>query len=135
MVTHPLYLNGSWLTSPNAVTVINPATGEPVARVSTIEQAGVRQALADAHAALPAWRALPAKTRADHLLAAAAELQRRADEVARTITTENGKPLAQSKGEVAMSIDHLRWFAEECRRAYGRVVPHQVAGKRHLVIK
>jgi succinate-semialdehyde dehydrogenase/glutarate-semialdehyde dehydrogenase len=48
---------------------------------------------------------------------------------------ENGKPLAQSKGEVAMSIDHLRWFAEECRRAYGRVIPHQVSGKRNLVIK
>src|SRR5258708_36688604 len=48
---------------------------------------------------------------------------------------ENGKPLAQSEGEVAMSVDHLRWFAEEARRVYGRVVPNQVEGKRHLVIK
>src|SRR5687768_8343926 len=103
MKTHGLYLNGSWQTSGDPVTVVNPATAEPVARVSTVDREGVRRALVDAHAALPAWRELPAKARADYLLAAAAELQRRTDEVARTITTENGKPLAQSKGEVAMS--------------------------------
>src|SRR4029079_6311620 len=48
---------------------------------------------------------------------------------------ENGKPLAQSVGEVAMSVDHLRWFAEAGRRGYGRIIPNQVAGKRHLVVK
>ena len=63
------------------------------------------------------------------------ELERRRDEIARTITLENGKPLAQSLGELAMTVDHLRWFAEEARRAYGRIVPHQADGKRHLVIK
>ena len=50
-------------------------------------------------------------------------------------TLENGKPLAQSQGEIGMTIDHLKWFAEEARRAYGRVIPHQVDGKRHMVIK
>src|SRR5687767_11687296 len=135
MTPHGLYLNGRWQTSGEPVTVVNPATGEPFGRVSTIDRDGVRQSLADAHAAFPAWRDLPAKSRADYLLAAAGEMQRRTDEIARTITSENGKPLAQSKGEVAMSVDHLRWFAEECRRAYGRVVPHQAPGKRHLVIK
>ena len=49
-----------------------------------------------------------------------------------TITLENGKPLAQSEGEVAMSADHLHWFAEEARRVYGRSIPHQVPGKRHM---
>jgi succinate-semialdehyde dehydrogenase/glutarate-semialdehyde dehydrogenase len=73
--------------------------------------------------------------RADYLLAIAAELGRRSEEIARIVTTENGKPLAQGRGEVAVSIDHLRWFAEEARRAYGRIIPNQVAGKRHLVIK
>src|SRR5215207_5305234 len=135
MKTHGLYLNGSWRELGEPVTVINPATAEPIARVSTVGRDELRAALNDAHAAFSTWRSLPAKTRADYLLAAAAEMQRRTDEIARTITLENGKPLAQSKGEVAMSIDHLRWFAEECRRAYGRVVPHQVPGKRHLVIK
>jgi succinate-semialdehyde dehydrogenase / glutarate-semialdehyde dehydrogenase len=135
METRGLYLNGKFVTRAESVTVIDPATGQPLAKVATLEREGVRQAIADAHAALAAWRDLPAKSRADHLLAVASELQKRAEDVARTITQENGKPLAQSKGEVAMSIDHLRWFAEEGRRAYGRIIPNQVAGKRNLVIK
>ena len=51
------------------------------------------------------------------------------------MTLENGKPLTQSQGEVAMTVDHLGWFAEEARRGYGRIVPNQVEGKRHLVVK
>lgn len=133
--TRPLYLGGKFVRTESALTVINPASGEAVAQMCTARQDQVRQALADAAKALPAWRALTAKARGDFMLAVAAELQKRADEVAKLITLENGKPLAQSKGEVAMSIDHLRWFAEEGRRAYGRVIPHQVAGKRNLVIK
>ncbi len=62
-------------------------------------------------------------------------LTRRQEEIARTITRENGKPLAQSRAEVALSIDHLRWFAAEGERAYGRVVPQQASGKRHLVLR
>lgn len=135
MQTFGLYLNGRFVNCDDSLTVVNPATGEAMAKVGMIGRAGVRQALADGHAAWAGWGSMPAKTRADYLLAIAAELGRRADEVARTITLESGKPLAQSKGEVAMSIDHLRWFAEECRRAYGRVIPQQVAGKRNLVIK
>ncbi len=65
----------------------------------------------------------------------ASELHRRREEIARLITLENGKPLTQSQGEVAMATDHLRWFAEEARRAYGRVIPHQVDEKRHLVLR
>ena len=76
-----------------------------------------------------------AKDRGLLLHRVADELNRRRDEIARTITLENGKPLSQSYGEVAMSEDHLRWFAEECRRSYGRLIPHQVKGKRNLVVK
>ena len=133
--TRPLYLGGKFVRTESALTVINPASGEAVAQMCTASQDQVRQALVDAAKALPAWRALTAKARGEFMLAVAAELQKRADEVARLVTLENGKPLAQSKGEVAMSIDHLRWFAEEGRRTYGRVIPHQVAGKRNLVIK
>jgi len=135
METKSLYLDGRFVSSSEAVTVINPATGEGFARVATIDAPQVRQALADAHAAFPAWRQLTAKARADYLLAVADQLSRRADETAKIVTMENGKPLAQSKGEVALSIDHLRWFAEEGRRAYGRIIPHQAPGKRNLVIK
>lgn len=135
MRTYGLYLNGKWVESSATISVVNPATEEVVARVSTVDQAGVKRALADAQAAYPAWRSLTAKARGDYLLAIAAEVQKRADEIARAIVQENGKPLAQAKGEVGMTVDHLRWFAEEGRRAYGRVIPHQMAGKRNLVIK
>jgi len=135
MKTWSLYLNGKWAGSEKTIGVVNPATAEEFARVSTIDAAGMKSAIADAHGALETWRGLTAKARADYLLAAAGELHRRRDEVARTMTMENGKPLSQSLGEVAMSVDHLRWFAEECRRAYGRIIPHQTPGKRNLVIK
>lgn len=133
--TRQLYLNGRFVRTESALTVINPATAEPVGQMCTASADQVRQALADARKAFPAWRTQTAKARGDYMLSVAGELQRRADEIAKLITLENGKPLAQSKGEVAMSVDHLRWFAEEGKRAYGRVIPHQVPGKRNLVIK
>ena len=135
MNTYGLYLNGHFQRTGETLTVVNPATGEPIASVSTADREMLRQALIDAQAAFVPWRQLAARARGDYLLAIAAEVQRRGDEIARTITLENGKPLAQSKGEVAMTVDHLRWFAEEGRRAYGRVIPHQVDTKRHLVVK
>ena len=135
METRPLYLNGQFVQTPETIAVVDPATGEAFARVCTASRQQVRQTIADAGAALNAWRDMTARSRGDFLLAIAAELESRRDEVARLVTLENGKPLAQSKGEVAMSVDHLRWFAEEGRRAYGRVIPHQAAGKRNLVIK
>lgn len=135
MKTHPLYLNGQWVRTPHTLRVVNPATNEPFAEVCIVDRSGVAKAITDAHAAFQNWRRLTAKARGEFLRNIADELERRREEVARTITLENGKPLAQSLGEVAMSVDHLRWFAEEGRRAYGRIVPHQVEGKRHLVVK
>ena len=135
MSARPLYVGGKWLTSPTILRIQNPSTGESIGEVCTVGRPVVAQSLKDAHAALPAWRALTGKERGDRLRAIADQLTRRRDEIARTITLENGKPLAQSLGEVAMSIDHLLWFAEEARRTYGRVIPPQAQGKRHIVIK
>lgn len=135
MKTHPVYLNGEFVTTDKTIPVENPATGEAFAAVSVVDRNRVAQALKDAQAAFLGWRQLPGKARGEFLQKMAAELERRRDEIARTITLENGKPLAQSLGEVAMSADHLRWFSEEARRGYGRVIPNQVMGKRHLVIK
>ena len=135
METKKNYLNGQFVGGGDTIEVINPATGKPLGKVFAVTREQVRQALADAQTAFEGWRSLPAKVRADYLLAVAAELNKRSDEIARIMTQENGKPLSQSKGEVAGSVDHLRWFAEECRRAYGRVIPNQVSGKRNLVIK
>ncbi|HWQ35788.1 MAG TPA: NAD-dependent succinate-semialdehyde dehydrogenase [Blastocatellia bacterium] len=135
MKTYPVYLNGEWVTTADAKPVVNPATGEAFAAISLIDRGRVAQALSDGHAAFAGWRKLTGKARGGFLHRIADQLELRRDEIARTITLENGKPLAQSLGEVAMAADHLRWFAEEARRAYGRVVPNQADGKRHLVIK
>jgi succinate-semialdehyde dehydrogenase/glutarate-semialdehyde dehydrogenase len=135
MKTYPLFLNGEFVQSEPAWNVINPATGEPGAKISTINRARLAQALADAHTAFVSWRRLTAKARGEYLRRIATELDRRRDEVARLISLENGKPLPQSLGEVAMSVDHLQWFAEEGRRGYGRIIPPQAEGKRNLVVK
>ncbi len=135
MRKYPLYLNGQWIRSDTLIPVVDPATGEAFAEVFTIGRDRVREALEDANAAFPGWRSLTGMQRGDYLLAIAKQVRKRADEIAAIMTRENGKALAQSKGEVNGTIDHLRWFAEEARRAYGRVVPHQAPGKRHLVLK
>ncbi len=135
MKTLPLYLNGEFLVSESSFPVKNPATGQVLARMSAITPALLTKAVDDAHSAFAGWRALTAKARGDYLLKIADELESRRDEIARTVTLENGKPLAQSAGEVAMTLDHLRWFAAEGRRGYGRVIPPQSDVKRNLVIK
>ena len=135
MKTHPLYLNGQWVHTKKTIRVVNPASTEAFAELCTVDRPAVAQAIKDAHAAFHGWRALTGKARGAFLNKIADELEKRRDEVARAITMENGKPLPQSGGEVAMTVDHLRWFAEEARRAYGRIVPHQTDGKRHLVVK
>ncbi len=129
------YLNGQWVKTGNEFEVVNPATAKPFARVSTIDNGQLKAALRAAAGALPAWRAKTAKDRGLLLHMVADEIARRKTEIARLITLENGKPLAQSEGEVSMSEDHLRWFAEEGRRVYGRIIPPQANGKRHLVMK
>lgn len=135
MKTYPLYLHGEFVLTNETVPVVNPATEEVFARVSIVHRDRVAAAVAAAHQAFAEWRSLTGKARGDWLFKIAAALEQRKTEVARMITTENGKPLAQSDAEVAMSIDHLRWFGEEARRVYGRTIPQSVASKRHLVIK
>lgn len=135
MKTSALYLNGEWVQTRESLRVVNPATGEAFAAMSVVGRGEVAKAIERAHQAFLSWRKQTGKARGEYLQKIANELERRKDEAARIITLENGKPLAQSLAELALTIDHLRWFAEEARRAYGRVVPHQVEGKRHLVIK
>ena len=135
MKTYPLYLNGQFVRTQKTIRVVNPSTTEVFAEICTVDRAAVAQAVKDSHAAFQTWRALTGKARGAFLNKIADEVEKRRDEIARAITSENGKPLAQSLGEIAMTVDHLRWFAEEARRAYGRIVPHQTDGKRHLIVK
>lgn len=129
------YIAGQWVSTDRMLDVIDPASAQVFAQVSQIELTHVRRALDAAAMAQAQWRELSGLERATHLLRVADEMMRRKAAIAESITRENGKPLAQSEGEVGMSIDHLRWFAEEARRVYGRSIPHQVHGKRHLVVK
>ncbi|MSU59804.1 MAG: NAD-dependent succinate-semialdehyde dehydrogenase [Pedosphaera sp.] len=135
MKTYPVFLNGNWEITPESIPVVNPASGEEHARMSVVGRSRVAQALSDAHAAFATWRHVPGKARGVLLERVADEMERRREEIARTITFENGKPVTQSQGEVAMAVDHLRWFAGEARRIYGRIAPPQMDGKRHLIVK
>ena len=135
MTDYQLYLDGAWQGSDRSFPVRDPGNGEEFARVALAGVEEARTAIASAYSALPHWRGLTGLARADYLLALADRLASAGEEIATAITRENGKPLAQSKGEVGVAIDHLRWFAEEARRVYGRIVPNQVPGKRHFVIR
>jgi succinate-semialdehyde dehydrogenase / glutarate-semialdehyde dehydrogenase len=135
MKTYPVYLNGDLKITDKTFLVRNPATGDGFAMMSEVGRPAVAEAVRHAHAAFAAWRHLPGKARGELLGKIASELDRRREEVARLITLENGKPLTQSQGEVLMAVEHLTWFAEEARRAYGRIVPQQTEEKRHLVIR
>src|SRR3569832_2141346 len=98
MNPHPVYLGGEWLRTNSTVKVVNPSTEETFAEVCSVPRAEVKKAVAHAHAALPAWRALTAKARGEYLRKIADAVEKRGDEIAKTITLENGKPLAQSQG-------------------------------------
>lgn len=133
--TFASYIGGEWIQGGPDLEVVDPATAQPFARVSTVGVPQIRQALKNAEEALPLWRARTVKDRGALLHRLADELIRRKAEIAHTITRENGKPLAQAEGEVMMSEDHLRWFAEEAKHAYGRLIPNHVSDKRHIVVK
>jgi succinate-semialdehyde dehydrogenase/glutarate-semialdehyde dehydrogenase len=134
---HPYgsYIAGKWIQTQDQMEVVDPSTAKPFAKVCSIQQEHVTAALEAADKAFAEWKQVSALERGNILRRVADELIRRRQEIARTITLENGKPLAQSEGEVAMSADHLYWFAEEARRVYGRSIPNQVKGKRHLIVK
>src|ERR1017187_226867 len=132
---HSSFIEGKWINTKDELEVIDPATGRPFAKVSRVDHLHVRDALRAAEAAFAPWRYRTAAERGAILHRVADLLVGRRAEIARAITMENGKPLAQSEGEVSMAADHLRWFAEEARRIYGRSIPNQVAGKRHFVVK
>ncbi len=135
MATEKLLIDGSWIDGTGTIEVTDPGNGDTIAEVATVGRDKTREALAAAQKAFPAWRGMTGRDRADILLRAAGLMADRLEEIAVTITRENGKPLAQARGEVNVAIDHFRWFAEEARRGYGRIVPPQAEGKRHLIVQ
>ncbi len=129
------YLNGQWVGGESDFPVRNPASGAELARVPRLGAAETRAAIAAADAAWPAWRGRTAKERAGVLRRWFELMNQHADDLALLMTSEQGKPLAEARGEVLYAASFVEWFAEEAKRAYGETIPAVAADKRMLVIK
>jgi succinate-semialdehyde dehydrogenase/glutarate-semialdehyde dehydrogenase len=128
-------INGEWVAGTRRFEVSDPATGQRLADVANLGAAETEQAIAAANAAWPAWRAQTAKQRAAVLMKWFQLLNEHADDLARLMTAEQGKPLAEARGEVIYAASFVEWFAEEAKRVYGETVPTTDPTKRYLVIK
>jgi succinate-semialdehyde dehydrogenase/glutarate-semialdehyde dehydrogenase len=130
-------VNGAWIDAGNGarIEVRNPATGELVARVPRMGADETRQAVAAAAAALPLWSAKIAKERAALLRRWYELTVQHADDLARLLTSEQGKPLAEARTEVLLGASYLEWFGEEAKRVYGEIIPGHQPDKRLLVLR
>ena len=128
-------IDGQWVSGSDRFAVHDPATGGHLAEVANLDAEHAQAAIAAADKAWPAWRAKPAKERAGILMKWFALLHQHADDLARIMTAEQGKPLAEAKGEVTYGASFVEWFAEEAKRVYGETIPTTDPTKRYLVLK
>ena len=131
------YVDGAWAgaDSGKTVAVTDPATGEQLGTVPNMGADETRRAIEAANAALPGWRAKTAKERANILRKWFDLMMANQEDLARLMTAEQGKPLAESRGEIAYAASFIEWFAEEGKRVYGDTIPSQGADKRIIVLK
>ncbi len=129
------FIGGAWVDAKTRFDVVDPATGDKLADVPNLDAAEAHQTIAAADAAWPAWRESTAKQRSRVLMDWFDLLHQHADDLARILTLEQGKPLAEAKAEVAYGASFIEWFAEESRRVYGETVPTTDIRKRYLVLK
>ncbi|KIQ03923.1 aldehyde dehydrogenase family protein, partial [Pseudomonas fulva] len=131
------FVNGAWADADSGQTikVTNPATGDVIGTVPKMGAAETRRAIEAADKALPAWRALTAKERSAKLRRWYELMLENQEDLARLMTIEQGKPLAEAKGEIAYAASFIEWFAEEAKRIYGDTIPGHQADKRLIVIK
>jgi len=131
------YVDGAWVDADSGKTlaVTNPATGEVLGTVPNMGAAETRRAIEAANAAWPAWRAKTAKGRSAILRKWADLMLANQEDLAIIMTAEQGKPLTESRGEIAYAASFIEWFAEEGRRVYGDTIPGHQADKRIVVIK
>ncbi len=132
-----LHIGGNWLDGGGrkGEDVINPATEKPLARLPHASTGDLDQALDAARKGFGVWRATSAYDRAKVLRKAANLVRERAENIARIMTQEQGKVLAEARAEVLVTADIIEWFAEEGRRAYGRLVPGRAKGTRQIVVQ
>jgi len=132
-----LLINGKWRASGSGRTipVLNPATEETIGKVAHADRSDLDEALAAAAAGFKVWRAMSALDRSKIMRKAAELMRERADAIATLMTMEQGKVLAEAKVETLAAADVIEWFAEEARRAYGRVIPARGPGIYQLAVK
>jgi succinate-semialdehyde dehydrogenase / glutarate-semialdehyde dehydrogenase len=129
------YINGEWVIGKETYSVRNPATGELIIEVAKGGAAETEQAVAAAAAAFSTWRALTAKERSVKVRRWAELMLEHRDALAELLTREQGKPLAEARGEVAYAASFLEWFAEEAKRAYGDVIPSPIPNSKIVVTR
>jgi succinate-semialdehyde dehydrogenase len=131
------FINGVWCDADGGATipVTNPANGAQLGVIPRMGASETRRAIEAANAAWPAWRAKPAKERAAILRRWYELMHQHADDLARIMTLEQGKPLAEAKGEVAYAASYFEWFGEEAKRAYGDTIPGPAPDRRIVVLK
>jgi succinate-semialdehyde dehydrogenase/glutarate-semialdehyde dehydrogenase len=132
-----LFVGGEWVPASDGarLDVLDPATGEPIARVASATRADVDRAIEAAAEAFPAWAALPAPERAMILRSWYELVLEHVDELAAILTAEQGKPLREAAGEIRYGAGFIEWFAEEAKRLYGETIPTNVRGRRVLTIR
>ena len=131
------YLDGTWVAADDGATlpVTNPADGALLGTVPRMGGAETRRAIATAEAALPAWRAKTARERSDVLRRWFELILASQEDLAVLMTAEQGKPLAEARGEIGYAASFIEWFAEEGKRVYGDTIPGNAAGQRIVVLK
>ncbi|HYS76754.1 MAG TPA: aldehyde dehydrogenase family protein, partial [Burkholderiales bacterium] len=131
------YIDGKWADADGrkSIPVNNPATGEILGTVPNMGAAEARRAIEAANAAFPAWRAKTAKERANILRKWFDLMMANQEDLAKILTAEQGKPLAEARTEISYGASFIEWFAEEGKRIYGDTIPGHQADKRIVVIK
>jgi succinate-semialdehyde dehydrogenase/glutarate-semialdehyde dehydrogenase len=128
-------IDGHWIGGNSRFAVNDPATGLKLVDVANLGAEETERAIFAANAAWPAWRSKTAKERHAILMKWFALLNQHADDLARIMTAEQGKPLAEARGEVIYGASFIEWFAEEGKRVYGETIPTTDPSKRTVVIK
>jgi succinate-semialdehyde dehydrogenase/glutarate-semialdehyde dehydrogenase len=131
------YVDGQWIDADSGETlpVLNPATGETIAEIAKCGTAETRRAIVAAETALVSWRQKTAKERAAVLRKWFTLMMEAQEDLAQILTAEQGKPLAEARGEIAYGANYIEWFAEEAKRIYGDTIPHPSNDKRIVIIK
>jgi succinate-semialdehyde dehydrogenase/glutarate-semialdehyde dehydrogenase len=129
------FIDGEWRGAIKRFPVKNPATGELIAEVADLSADDARDAVAAANVAFALWRRKTAKERASVLRKWCELMLANTEDLARLMTAEQGKPLAETRGEIAYGASFLEWFAEEGKRVYGDVIPTSQAGRKLIVLK